>query len=96
MMGATMAGLLQSLARWLPALRVRPFDAAAGGRRWQGVQTFGNVNAEIGAAAGPVRRRASYYARNNPWVANGVKLARRGSGRSHGAATDGQSDGPLR
>lgn len=54
------------------ALRTRRFDAAAGGRRWQGVQTFGYVNAEIGAAAGPVRRRASYYARNNPWIANGV------------------------
>jgi len=26
----------------------------------------------VGAAAGPVRRRASYYARNNPWIANGV------------------------
>lgn len=53
-------------------LRLRRFDAASGGRRWQGVQTFGNVNGEVGAAAGPVRRRASYYARNNPWVANGV------------------------
>jgi len=30
------------------------------------------VNAEIGAAAGPVRRRASYYARNTPWIGNGV------------------------
>src|SRR5207253_1070426 len=58
--------------RWLPALLARRFDAAAGGRRWQGVQTFGQVNAEIGAAAGPVRRRAGYYARNNPWIANGV------------------------
>jgi lambda family phage portal protein len=61
-----------TLARWLPALRVRRFDAAAGGRRWQGVQTFGAINAEVGAAAGPVRRRAGYYARNNPWIANGV------------------------
>ncbi len=58
--------------RWLPALRTRRFDAAAGGRRWQGVQSFGQVNAEIGAAAGPVRRRAAYYSRNNPWIANGV------------------------
>jgi lambda family phage portal protein len=56
----------------LPRLRTRRFDAAAGGRRWQGVQTFGQVNAEIAAAAGPVRRRASYYARNNPWIGNGV------------------------
>src|SRR5437867_785083 len=33
---------------------------------------FGQVNAEIGAAAGPVRRRASYYSRNNPWITNAV------------------------
>src|SRR5262245_10813443 len=66
------AGMRETLRRWLPTLRTRRFDAAAGGRRWQGSQTFGAVNAEIGAAAGPVRRRASYYARNNPWIANGV------------------------
>jgi lambda family phage portal protein len=54
------------------ALRTRRFDAAAGGRRWQGAQTFGSINAEVGAAAGPVRRRASYYCRNNPWVSNAV------------------------
>jgi lambda family phage portal protein len=60
------------LRRWFPALRTRRLDAASGGRRWSGVQSFGNVNAEIGAAAGPVRRRASYYARNNPWISNGV------------------------
>jgi len=57
--------------KW-PALRLRRFDAAAGGRRWQGSQTFGAINAEVNAAAGPVRRRASYYARNNPWIGNGV------------------------
>src|SRR5262245_40475319 len=33
---------------------------------------MGPINAEIGAAAGPVRRRAGYYARNNPWISNGV------------------------
>jgi lambda family phage portal protein len=65
-------GVVDKLARWLPALRTRRFDAAAGGRRWQGVQTFGAINAEVGAAAGPVRRRAAYYARNNPWIASGV------------------------
>jgi lambda family phage portal protein len=58
-----------TVRRWL---RTRRFDAAVAGRRWQGAQTFGHVNAEIGAAAGPVRRRAGYYARNNPWIANGV------------------------
>jgi lambda family phage portal protein len=65
-------GIRSALAHWVPALRTRRFDAAAGGRRWQGVPTFGAINAEVAAAAGPVRRRASYYARNNPWIANGV------------------------
>src|SRR5439155_24711652 len=70
---AVVAGRIrETLGHWFPSLRTRRFDAAAGGRRWQGVQTFGQVNAEIGAAAGPVRRRASYYARNNPWIGNGV------------------------
>jgi len=53
-------------------MQTRRFDAAAGGRRWQGTPTFGPINAEVGAAAGPVRRRATYFARNNPWIANGV------------------------
>jgi lambda family phage portal protein len=35
------------------------------------VQSFGNVNAEVGAA-GPVRRRSLYFARNNCWAANAV------------------------
>lgn len=61
-----------TVRRWVSERRTRRFDAAAGGRRWQGVQTFGQVNAEIAAAAGPVRRRAGYYSRNSPWIANGV------------------------
>jgi lambda family phage portal protein len=64
--------LRDRVRRWLPTLRTRRFDAAAGGRRWANTPTFGAINSEIGAAAGPVRRRASYYARNNPWIANGV------------------------
>lgn len=64
--------MLRTLQRWSTALRTRRFDAAAGGRRWQGAQSFGWINSEIAAAAAPVRRRASYYARNNPWIANGV------------------------
>jgi len=45
-------GIVERWRRWVPsALKVRRFDVAAGGRRWQGVQTFGNVNAEVGAAA---------------------------------------------
>ena len=65
-------GILEQVRRWTTGLRTRRFDAAAGGRRWQGAQSFGWVNSEIAAAAGPVRRRAGYYARNNPWVSNGV------------------------
>ncbi len=64
--------MLGPIRKLVTKLRTRRFDAAAGGRRWQGVQTFGSINSEIGAAAGPVRRRASYFARNNPWVTNAV------------------------
>ena len=65
-------GFLDTVRRYLPTLRTRRLDAAAGGRRWQGSQTFGGINAELAAAAGPVRRRAGYYARNNPWIGNAV------------------------
>ncbi len=64
-----MGWVSETVQQWL---RTRRFDAAAGGRRWQGTPTFGHVNSEIAAAAAPVRRRAGYYARNNPWIANGV------------------------
>ncbi len=65
-------GVRSLITRLLPSMQTRRFDAAAGGRRWQGASTFGSINAEIGAAAAPVRRRAAYYCRNNPWVGNGV------------------------
>jgi len=65
-------GVRDLVRRFVPSLRARRFDAAGGGRRWQNVQTFGHINSEIAGAAEPVRRRAGYYARNNPWVANGV------------------------
>lgn len=60
-------------------MRTRRFDAAAGGRRWQGSQTFGAINSEIGAAAAPVRRRASYFARNSVWLSNGISALVTGS-----------------
>lgn len=53
-------------------MQTRRFEAASSGRRFQGVHAFGHINAEVGAAAGPVRRRASYAARNSPWVCNAV------------------------
>ncbi len=65
--------LTEIVKGWLPApLRTRRLDAASGGRRWQGSPSFGDVNAEIASAAAPVRRRAAFYARNNPWVGSGV------------------------
>jgi lambda family phage portal protein len=64
------AGLAAAVGR---VGHVRRFDAAASGRRWQGSQTFSSqVNAELAAAAGPVRQRALYYARNSAWASNGV------------------------
>ena len=64
--------MLDRLRRLFTPTQTRRFDAAAGGRRWQGAQTFAGINPEIAAAAGPVRRRGAYYARNNPWIGNGV------------------------
>ena len=64
--------MLDRLRRLFQPTATRRFDAAAGGRRWQGAQSFGHIAAEVAAAAGPVRRRAGYFARNNPWLGNGV------------------------
>jgi lambda family phage portal protein len=64
-------GVLANLRRLIPT-RTRRFDASAGGRRWEGSQSFGWINSEIAAAAGRVRLRASYAARNNPWASNAV------------------------
>lgn len=51
----------------------RRFDAAGGGRRWSANPTMGALNAEVLAAAGPIRRRSAYFCRNNPWLASGVE-----------------------
>ena len=66
-------GLLSRLlGRSAPVPTVRRFDAAGGGRRWEGVPNFGRVSAETLAAAGPIRSRARYAVANNPWAVNGV------------------------
>lgn len=52
--------------------RTRSFDGATGGRRGLGMGSFGPINAEVGAAAEVVARRAKYLAANNPFVANAV------------------------
>jgi capsid protein len=50
----------------------RAFDAAGGGRRWEGARTVDGLNSAILAGATTAARRASWYARNNPWVAAAV------------------------
>ncbi|MXP62778.1 phage portal protein [Roseomonas sp. M0104] len=60
------------LRRILPQPSTRRFDAAGGGRRWSAAPSFGPINPEVLAAAEPVRRRALYFARNNPHAIAGV------------------------
>ena len=52
--------------------RIRSFEAAGGGRRWEGTRTVDGLNAAILAGATTAARRAGWYARNNPWVAAAV------------------------
>lgn len=61
------------LASALGLPRRRSFDAAGGGRRWEGVKTVDALNASILAGATTAARRAGWYARNNPWVASAVQ-----------------------
>jgi lambda family phage portal protein len=67
-----MAGLLSRIAARFTGRR--RFDAAAGGRRWEGHRpSFGRVGPETLAAAPAIRSRARYYANNNGWCRNGVE-----------------------
>jgi capsid protein len=50
----------------------RAFDAAGGGRRWEGQRTVDGLNTAILAGATTAARRAGWYARNNPWVSAAV------------------------
>src|SRR5690606_19178328 len=52
--------------------KMRAFDAAGGGRRWESAKTVDGLNAAILAGATTAGRRAGWYARNNPWVAAAV------------------------
>ena len=52
--------------------RVRRFDAAAGGRRWDSRPSFGNIGAETLAAAATIRARARHAYANNPHAKAGV------------------------
>lgn len=57
------------LHRLLGLARARGFDAAGGGRRWEGARTIDGLNAAILAGATTAARRDGWYPRNNPWVA---------------------------
>jgi lambda family phage portal protein len=60
------------LHRLFGLTRTRSFDAAGGGRRWEGARTVDGLNTAILAGATTAARRAGWYARNNPWVAAAV------------------------
>lgn len=51
----------------------RRFDAAGGGRRWEGSPHFGRTNTETISASEPIRSRARHAVANNGWAANGVE-----------------------
>jgi len=60
------------LRRILAPRRVRRFDAAAGGRRWDARPTFGRVGPETLAATAPIRSRARHSYANDPYARNGI------------------------
>jgi capsid protein len=62
-----------AIRRVLGLDRRRGFDAAGGGRRWEGAKGIGALNASILAGSTTAARRAGWYARNNPWVASAVQ-----------------------
>lgn len=61
------------LASALGLPRRRSFDAAGGGRRWEGAKSLEALNASILSGATTAARRAGWYARNNPHVASAVQ-----------------------
>jgi lambda family phage portal protein len=61
------------LASFLGLARRHGFDAAGGGRRWEGAKGNEALNTSILAGATTAARRAGWYARNNPWVASAVQ-----------------------
>lgn len=60
------------IQRLLGIAKARAFDAAGGGRRWEGAKTVDRLNAAILEGATTAARRAGWYARNNPWVTAAV------------------------
>ena len=72
--------------------RNRSFDAAGGGRRWDGTRTVDGLNTAILAGVTTAVRRAGWYARNNPWIAAADSLV----GSVVGAGIKPQSTHPDR
>ena len=54
-------------------LITRRFDGASGGRRGNGVGTFGPINSEVAAAGSTLRSRSRHLVQNNSLIANGVR-----------------------
>ena len=75
--------------------RTRNFEAAAGGRRWEGAGWLTNVNSSLAAGQSSIRARAQHASLNNPhaaraasaWVANVVGIGIRPQSAA-GAAVD--------
>lgn len=65
--------MFKSLLRALGLDRTRSFEAAGGGRRWEGLKATDGLNPAILAGATVAARRACWYARNNPWVTAAVE-----------------------
>lgn len=66
-------GFLDRFRRDPRVLQARRFDAAGGGRRWEGTPNFGSHGAETVAAAPRIRARARHAVANNPHAAAGVE-----------------------
>ncbi|MBI1265426.1 MAG: phage portal protein [Alphaproteobacteria bacterium] len=65
-------GALATFRRILASRRVRRFDAAGAGRRWDSRLAFGRTGPETLAASAPIRSRARHCYANNPYARNGI------------------------
>lgn len=64
--------MLDLIKRIFAPTATRSLDAAASGRRWSARSSIANLNSDIFAGGMNIRRRAAYYARNNPHAAAGI------------------------
>lgn len=61
-----------AIARAIAPARVRRFDGAGYGRRFDGAARLGPINGEVGAAGHTLAARSAHLFSNNPLVSNGV------------------------